>query len=55
VLFTEYIRSFKWASEPQTLVTLQSQPGGETTKSIRDMWGKNVLLMNDYVVHIDMS
>jgi hypothetical protein len=27
-----------WASQPQKLVTLRPQPGGETTKSIRDMW-----------------
>jgi hypothetical protein len=27
-----------WASQPQKSVTLQPQPGGETTKSIRDMW-----------------
>src|SRR5215510_252688 len=27
-----------WASHPQTSVTLRPQPGGETTKSIRDMW-----------------
>jgi hypothetical protein len=27
-----------WASQPQTSVTLRPQPGGETTKSIRDMW-----------------
>jgi hypothetical protein len=27
-----------WASQPQKSVTLRPQPGGETTKSIRDMW-----------------
>src|SRR5215469_16538933 len=27
-----------WASQPQKSVTLQPQLGGETTKSIRDMW-----------------
>jgi hypothetical protein len=27
-----------WASQPQKSVTLRLQPGGETTKSIRDMW-----------------
>jgi hypothetical protein len=28
-----------WASQPQKSVTLRSQPGGETTKSIRDtLW-----------------
>jgi hypothetical protein len=27
-----------WASQPQKSVTLQPQPGGESTKSIRDMW-----------------
>jgi hypothetical protein len=27
-----------WASKPQKSVTLRPQPGGETTKSIRDMW-----------------
>jgi hypothetical protein len=25
-------------SQPQKSVTLRPQPGGETTKSIRDMW-----------------
>jgi hypothetical protein len=33
-----------WTSQHQTSVTLRPQPGGETTKSIRDMWwhwGKN--------------
>jgi hypothetical protein len=27
-----------WVSQPQKSVTLRPQPGGETTKSIRDMW-----------------
>jgi hypothetical protein len=27
-----------WASHPQKSVTLRPQPGGQTTKSIRDMW-----------------
>jgi hypothetical protein len=27
-----------WASQPQKSVTLRPQLGGETTKSIRDMW-----------------
>jgi hypothetical protein len=27
-----------WASHSQKSVTLRPQPGGETTKSIRDMW-----------------
>jgi hypothetical protein len=27
-----------WASQIQKPVTLRAQPGGETTKSIRDMW-----------------
>jgi hypothetical protein len=27
-----------WASQPQKSVTLRPQPGGESTKSIRDMW-----------------
>src|SRR5215469_5370002 len=27
-----------WASQPQKSVTLRPQRGGETTKSIRDMW-----------------
>jgi hypothetical protein len=27
-----------WASKPQKLVTLRPQPGGETTKSVREMW-----------------
>jgi hypothetical protein len=27
-----------WASQPQKSVTFRPQPGGETTKSIRDMW-----------------
>jgi hypothetical protein len=27
-----------WASQPQKSVILQPQPGGETTKSIRDIW-----------------
>jgi hypothetical protein len=27
-----------WASQPQKSVTLRPQPGGETTKSIRDKW-----------------
>jgi hypothetical protein len=27
-----------WASQPQKSVTLRPQPGGEATKSIRDMW-----------------
>jgi hypothetical protein len=27
-----------WASQPQKSVTLRPQPGGDTTKSIRDMW-----------------
>jgi hypothetical protein len=27
-----------WASQPQKSVTLRPQPGGETTKSIGDMW-----------------
>jgi hypothetical protein len=27
-----------WASQPQKSVTIRPQPGGETTKSIRDMW-----------------
>src|SRR5215469_7229039 len=27
-----------WASQPQKSVTLRPQPGGETKKSIRDMW-----------------
>jgi hypothetical protein len=27
-----------WASQPQRSVTLRPQPGGGTTKSIRDMW-----------------
>jgi hypothetical protein len=27
-----------WASQPQKSVTLAPQQGGETTKSIRDMW-----------------
>jgi hypothetical protein len=29
-----------WASQPQKSVTLRPQPGGETAKSIRDMWWK---------------
>jgi hypothetical protein len=27
-----------WASQPQKSFTLRPQPGGDTTKSIRDMW-----------------
>jgi hypothetical protein len=27
-----------WASQPEKSATLRPQPGGETTKSIRDMW-----------------
>jgi hypothetical protein len=27
-----------WASQPQNSVTRRPQPGGETTKSVRDMW-----------------
>jgi hypothetical protein len=27
-----------WASQPQKSITFRPQPGGETTKSIRDMW-----------------
>jgi hypothetical protein len=48
-----------WASQPQTLVTLRPQPGGETTKSERDMWwhwGKNIprmfpILLLPYLIH----
>src|SRR5215510_16302019 len=31
-----------WASQPQKSVTLRPQPGGETTKSIREMWGGGI-------------
>jgi hypothetical protein len=39
-----------WAFQPQTSVTFEPQPGGETTKSTRDMWwywGKTFLALCD--------
>jgi hypothetical protein len=31
-----------WASHPHKSVTLRPQPGGESTKSVRDMWWNKV-------------
>jgi hypothetical protein len=42
-----------WASQPQKSITLRPQPGGETTKSVRDMWLwiKNVSKVTDLLQH----
>src|SRR5215510_2796714 len=53
-----------WVSQPQKSVTLKPQPGGETTKSIRDMWwhwdknlsfNRSSLHMHVFLFHIPVA
>jgi hypothetical protein len=47
-----------WASQPQKSITLRPQPGGETTKFIRDMWWhwkKNIYTVTMSPLHTSLG